>query len=165
MKETDMHESHPDRGAKLPDFLETYKHENPFVVPHNYFSELPDKVLDRIKEEKHASLFQRLKDIYRRWALSGILRPALAVASVLLIISVFLLWPNSTDQIAMSQLTQDEVRDYVINNIDEFEEEFFYIEEANDLDLLSESLEGDGLEELLDDLLDDIDEETIQNIL
>lgn len=165
MNETDMHESSSNQGAKLPNLLEAYQERNPFVVPHNYFKELPDKVLDRIKEEKPSSLLFRLNIVLQQWAQRAILRPALAVASVVVIISVFLLWPNSADQIAMPQLTQDEVMDYVISNIDEFEEEIFYIEEASDLDLLGESLEGDDLEELLDDLLDDIDEETIQNIL
>lgn len=164
MNETDRHESNPEQGAKLPDFLETYRQKNPFVVPHNYFNELPDKVLERVKEDNHKSGLYRHLSVIQNWRLREILRPALAVASIIVVIGVFLLWPNATDQ-TMSQLTHDEVTDYVINNIDEFEEEFFYIEEADDLDLLGESLEGDGLEELFHDLLDDIDEETIQNIL
>ncbi|MDH3650385.1 MAG: hypothetical protein OEQ53_11920 [Saprospiraceae bacterium] len=158
------HKSEKDRD-ELREFLKDLPRENPFVVPHNYFKDLPNAVLDRIREEdekrKSPSFWEQLES----WWMSKLVKPALALI-VFIAVGVYILWPTEYSvDLMTTELTEQEIRNYVIHNLDEFEEDFFYLSETEGLDILSESFGDEEVEILWEELIEDLDAETLQNIL
>jgi hypothetical protein len=146
-----------------------------FDVPPTYFRELPDRVLERVKKGEPAAASQspwwpRLAE-----ALSRLLQPryAAGLATVgALIISGLLIFdqtdspPSSANM--FSTLTPEEVNAYIQSNLEEFEEEMVIeaAEEYQELSLLpSTTLDEEDLEEYYEELLREMDEESIEELL
>ncbi len=153
---------------KLPDEVENRKGENPFIVPHNYFKNLPDEILGRIHSEEEE--VPKSVSWIQQWieAISTRIfpRPVMALAIVLLV-AIMVWWPRQKDEqiLALQHLEQEEIAAYIEANIDEFNEMDFYTDEAANADPMEESLQEDNLAPLVDDLLEDVDIETLENIL
>lgn len=131
-------------------------------VPDGYFEQLPRSVLERIADEDAASV-RRISPIWFR---------AAAAASVILLagVAVFLFRPAQPEYSPESvALTADEVHQYITLHIDDF-----------DLDLLLQfadngtghsgwfedtGLEDPEMKQYMDELLDDIDLETLEELL
>ncbi|MCB0684873.1 MAG: hypothetical protein KDC53_00060 [Saprospiraceae bacterium] len=153
---------------KLPDFLEDLRKENPFTTPHNYFDALPDQIMQRIHEENSRSLKNSWwEELLSRWNLMLNPSPAWALAMVLIMGTVF--WisnPNNHGtELLQDHFSANEIAEYVQNHIDEFEVSDFYAQDVDDIDILSETLRSDEIDPIFNDLMDDIDLETLQRIL
>ena len=156
-------------GAELPKFLEKLKEENPFIVPHNYFRELPDEILGQIKKEEMAasaklSWSARLKTYLQLLLLP---RPVLAIVTVALLIGGLFWWSQNQPEtlLATADFDQEEILSYIQQNLDEFNESDFYTDDAAAADLLQESFDDDDLIPLLEELIDEVDVETLEDIL
>lgn len=153
---------------KLPDFLEEMRGENPFKTPHNYFRGLPDQIMQRIQEEKSQtqpdSWWNSLANIVQK---ALIPKPVWALAMVLIVGGYF--WMNNANQLHIQDLESDftsgELAQYIQEHIDDFEVSDFYVHDFEDVDILGESMQDAEIEPLLDDLMEDIDLETLQRIL
>ncbi len=160
-----MQDHRPRNEEDTPDFLQGLKEENPFVVPHNYFKTLPDQVLDRLREGEESQVQQRVWPVLERWLIAlWSPRPALALATVLLAIGAFVFWPSGTEDAWMAaDFSSDEILQYVSQNLDDFEAIDLY--DGGELDLLGEIISADDVDPYLEDLLEDVDIETLQDIL
>ena len=110
----------------LPTFLKEMKKENPFQVPHNYFKQLPDRIMEEIiKEDQSKSSgqqawWQQVEEIFAKlWAP----KPILALASLLMLLGVWFFWPSQSQTDLFAEFSQDEIQQYVLENLDEFDEQ------------------------------------------
>ena len=155
---------------ELPPILKEMKGENPFGVPHNYFKGLPDEVLDQIRQEKqpHASnswitnLSKSLIAIFQP-------RAILAFASIGIVIAGMFWWAQSSSSsdtlFAAEDFDQQELATYILDHLDEFNESDFYTNEAASLDPMEETFDEQDLDPLLDELIDDFDTESLEDLL
>ena len=152
----------------LPSFLKEMKNESPFMVPEGYFEALSQSIMDEVASEKlvpgHTATAMR--SIQSTWM------KVLKYAAILVAFSgvTLFLWKNpqiesiSTDW--AEGVTNDEIQSYVLENLDQFEVVDFYDQDLDlDIDLLEGSFKEDELEEMLPEMLDDIDIETLENML
>lgn len=147
-----------------------------FEVPPSYFRDLPDQVLEKIRKQSRPvkstpPWWQAIGD-----ALSHLIQPRLAVglatAAVLIVGGLLILNPidgtSDTDHL-FSELTAEEVDTYIQSNLYEFQEEMV-IEAAGSVRELSllpaDALDGEDLgDEYYEELLRDLDEESIEELL
>lgn len=142
--------------------LSAMKNQDGFSVPHNYFKELPDRVLARIHEEE-----QKPSPVDAWWARLWQPRYALAFATVLILV-VAGIWITKSDTPTdpLASITGDEALQYVMANLHEFStedvlsvstgseweaEEFIRVSDEN-LDQLIDELLEEGEDLNLDDL-------------
>jgi len=152
----------------LPDFLKKLKEENPFMIPFNYFNELPHEIMGRIHEEAKSrrsepplqwvkEMLIRLSSSPLAWITSGIL--------ILLIAVPFIIrknMPPSDD----FDLEADEIALYIKANIDDFDEDLFYAVDLDQIELFPElEMEEGQLDQMMEDLIQYIDIETLAEIL
>ena len=124
MENTPQHTSIPDELKEIAPGLNDLPLEDGFRVPHNYFKELPDRVWNRLQVEQTApvSLWERLQDLI--WPQKGRFYPALAFASVLLLIVAGVLYTKpQVTQDPLASVTQDEALEYVLDNLQDFSSE------------------------------------------
>jgi hypothetical protein len=151
----------------LPSFLEELRKDNPFKTPHTYFRELPDEIMGRVGEVKRSGTETgRLKDWWEKWIIGARLQPAWVIAIVIVISGVFLLQIPQPDSIPVGgDLTSGEIAEYVQLHIDDFEESDFYQADAIEMDILGETFENGVIDPILEDIMDDLDLETLQRVL
>jgi len=153
--------------ALAPSFSKMKKEEG-FQVPENYFNNLPDQILGELdlnKEEvsvgEQSSWWTPIAE-----SLMVLFQPRMAIAFatlLLLVASVFYLKnQGSSEALPFVELTSKEAEIYVLENIDEFEDELLY-----DLVLQTESLttEDQELNNYLEEIIDEIDDETLEELL
>lgn len=150
---------------RLPDFLQEIKGDNPFRIPHNYFREFPEQIMEQIQKEKEArSQNAWWRFLVSRWDALSLPKPALALVMVLLISAIF--WFNNSQNLSLEEnFTSMEIAQYVQEHIDDFEVSDFYVQELEGIDILGEEWKADEMEPILDDLMEDMDLETLQRIL
>lgn len=151
----------------LPPFLEEIRKDNPFKTPHNYFRELPDEIMERVGElQRSGTKTTRSKDWWKSWIIGVRLQPAWAMAIIIVIAGVFLVQIMRPDSIPVGEdLTSGEIAEYVQLHIDDFEESDFYQEDAIEMDILGETFESGAIDPILEDIMDDLDLETLQRVL
>lgn len=152
----------------LPEFLKDLKKENPFQVPHNYFKHLPDQIMEEIKAKENSR--QAKQNVW--WHnLAGTItnfwapKPILALASLLLVLGLWFFWPSPGQSDFFAEFSQDDIQHYIIENLDEFDENYFYHVDPSTLSTIINGLDQEEMDDLMDQIIDDLDEETIQNIL
>ncbi len=158
-------EQHTGKG---PSILKKIGNKNPFEVPEGYFDTLADAILDQVDKEKDALPAEgEIRRLNRPWRKPLSYAAAIALT---LIVTFFLLQdrqlpePPNTDWV--SEVSLDEIESYVLENLYEFEEGDFLNEDLDlETDLLEGSFEEGELESLMPEILDDIDMETIENML
>ncbi len=149
MKDPDLHKD------DMPEGLKKLKGTNPFRVPEGYFQELEDNVLDRWGQEQQPLKNHGVGSMWYRWMAIG---GAVAAAALLL---VFFRGLESSDrpEAITWELTEQELLNYVTENISEFSEEDFYSLESLDFqeDLLLDvdDLDSDQFEFIYDQLAED----------
>lgn len=131
-------------------------------VPDGYFARLREDVMRRIAEEKTTPV-RKLPRVWYRLA---------AAASVILLASVafFLFRPGKpAPQEEQAAITAEELHEYIFGNIDDFELDILIRFAGNDT---GHSGWFDGanpddpeLQKYMDELLDDIDLETLEELL
>lgn len=140
-----------------------------FEAPPRYFKELPDQVMNRLREDRHAGQVNWISAL-----LEGLFRPRLAVAMIAaaFLITVAIYWlvpgPAGASRNSIASLTVEEVQAYVNANLDEFDTELV-IEMAtsqSDLGIFpSEEFNEENLDQYLDKFLQEVDEETLEEML
>jgi hypothetical protein len=153
---------------QIPEFLKDLKRENPFQVPPNYFKHLPDQIMEKIVAEErerkaeHPGWWRYLEGVLAHlWAP----KPILALASVLLVLGVWFFWLSSSQPEYFAEFTPDDIQHYVIEHLDEFDENYFHDVAPFTLSNIDNGWNPEEMDDLLDQIIDDLDEETIQNIL
>lgn len=152
----------------LAPFLSKLKEKKEgFEVPKDYFKTLPNQVFEKLGNEP-SPLYTPQKSSSGFWSnpFQLFFKPkyalALATISLLLIASIF--WfKNAPEPEQFADLTIEEIQNYVVNNIDEFEEDLFL--EGNLSFENLESKEGIKTDEMLDDLIKDLDIEDLEELL
>jgi hypothetical protein len=160
MKQDQNHE-------RLPDFLREMRRDNPFVTPHNYFKELPDQIMARIQSDKSRKQIPKWQQLLP--IIDWIFRPKPAWAMATVIVVAGLLYVNLPNPVADVSFNQEfsttDIAQYVQTHIDDFEESDFYRQGFEASDILGESLSTEDIDPIFNDLIDDLDLETLQRIL
>jgi len=153
-----------------PSFSKMKKEEG-FQVPENYFNNLPDQILEELDLNKEEVSVGEQSSWWTPIAESLMMlfqpRMAIAFATLLLLVASVFYFKNqdSNEALQFAELTSIEAETYVLENIDEFEDELLY-----DLVLQTESLtiedtENQELNNYLEEIIDEIDDETLEELL
>ena len=169
--------SHKEELEKISPLLAKLKKEDPGLkVPANYFHNMQVDVMQQLKEEIHQNAPAEPTSTTTGTPWYAIFfSPKLALAfSTLLVIGIAVYWfsqPGSqpkSEFIAMDDLSQEEILEYIEENISFFE--------AEDLAEVAPSpgnesaifqnveLDDEAVDEYLDKIIDDLDEESFENI-
>jgi hypothetical protein len=142
-----------------------------FQVPEVFFENFSNEVWQKIQQEqieaKHLgpSLSIRLE---RSLVALFLPKPALALASLAILLVVALFWTKSPGSVQdqLAQVDNASVKNYVLSNIDEFDEESI-LELAKEAqkkgDLLPELPETE-IQQYLDDSVNELDEELLEEV-
>lgn len=147
--------------------------EEGFSVPPRYFKELPGEVMDRLQRE--SASHRRSWQASWQHLLAWLFRPgvALALASLVLAIAagIYLLAPRpasgETVENLLASLTPEEVEAYVNANLETFDTELVVEMAAASPDisiLPGDELKGEELDQYLDKLLQEVDEQTLEEL-
>ncbi len=159
------------REPELPEQLKSKRTENPFVVPHNYFRELPDEIMRAVQEDQSAianrpGWAHYFSSWLRTWLTP---RPVMAMATLVLLLGGVFWWTANApddDLLTMEEFEQHEIMQYIEKHLDEFDEADFYTDDAAAMDHpLQELIEVDELQPYLDDIIEDVDIEALGDIL
>ncbi len=163
----------------LSPFLSGLKKQQNFQVPDQYFEQLPDDLMARIKRETaeeskpsaSISWFDQLVA-----ALSALMQPryALRLASVVVLILaglfIFRSMPDNEglEGSGLAALSEDEVHEYISQNIDDYEAEwipdFDTAESENGLSV-EEAAENAELDVYFDEIIDVLDDNDLEDLL
>lgn len=156
--------------ALAPSFSKMKK-EEAFRVPENYFNDLPNQILEELNlERKEVSVGTKTS----WWAsmmenISMLFQPRLAVGFatlLLLVASVFYFKIQGSDEaLPLAELTTMEAESYLLENIDEFEDELLYDLASQTEPLLIEESEDQELNHYLEEIIDEMDDETLEELL
>lgn len=163
-----------DELEKLALSLSKLKKEEVFEVPENYFSQLPDQILNeidfsktRVVTESISTSGNWLNQLTERLAI--FFQPKIVIGFAMMILlavaSLFILNNENTSGSQIADLTSDELENYIKANIDDFEEQEL-------LNVLG-NMEGDSwtgieiedLEGYLEEIIDDIDVSDLEDFL
>ncbi len=145
--------------------------KQPFDLPHNYFRELPEEVMARIRSEESPSgwwpeLSARIAALWR-------LRYAALLATVAVLAAVGFWQLNRPAESELraedifASITAEEADAYIRSNIDDFANELV-LEVSQTPSAKSpsaSSLEEHEIEEYLNDALEDLDPEELEDLL
>ncbi|MDX1477986.1 MAG: hypothetical protein R3301_09805 [Saprospiraceae bacterium] len=152
-----------------PDLAEVPRDE-PWQVPHNYFRELPDAVMHRIRDEAaRPGLVARFQQEVAGW-LASLRQPrvALVYASVLALVvaAVFIQPFAGPGDGLLADIPTDEALEYVLNNLDDYApSEIYALGDPGALNFADlQDLSDQELDEALDVILDDLDTESLEEI-
>ena len=155
--------------ALAPSFSKMEK-EEVFQVPENYFNDLPNQILEElnltkeeVKVEEKSSWWTALMD-----QVMILLQPRIAIglATFLLLGASFfyLQNQNSENVLPLAELTATEAESYILENIDEFEDELLY-EMALEIDRTPNDLESQELNNYLEEIIDEMDDDALEELL
>ena len=157
---------------EIPEIIKPLRKENPFVIPHNYFRELPDEVMRRIHEEDQRVAYAPKSWLERLNLWMGPLvstRPALALAMVVLTVGAFVWFgQDRSDEhaLAAGSFEQAELVAYIQEHLDEFDESDFYSDDAAGMDHpLRDDIDESELAPFLDDIIDEVDIGELEDLL
>lgn len=168
--------SHKEELEQLSPLLARLKKEDPGLkVPRNYFHNMQVEVLQQLKEEMGESPAHADSPAVRSPWYKIFYTPKFALAfSTLLVLGVAVFWftrpvqQSTTDVLAMDDLSQEEILYYIEENIGSFEtDELVEVASADDTgtDIFQEvELDDQAVDEYLDKIIDDLDEESFENI-
>ena len=160
----------------LSPFLSDLKKENPFKVPQQYFEQLPDELMNRVRKDRLRSsdktkvswLDQFLNELVRIF--SPRLVAGFATCVLLLAAGFFFLRQeqNPAEQEFLAGVSNEEIQQYLSDNIDDIDDEML-IEMSlshHNVDVLGPiDLKEEEMEEFIEDFMDDIDDETLEELL
>lgn len=155
-------------AGKEPSILKKIERKDPFKVPEGYFEDLSVAILDRVDTEKEKPIVGgRVRRLNVSWRKPMSYAAAIALT---LMVALFLLQDrhatNMPDEDWVHEISLEEIESYVLDNLDEFDEDDFLSEDLHlETDLLEGSFEKGELESIMPEMLDDIDMEIIKNML
>lgn len=150
------------------------KADNPFQVPTNYFQSLQDEVLrkvaqERVETKKEVPVSGWLDQLIEQlqWLLQPRYAMAMVTVAILIVAGIFFFQPSDDafSDMAMSELTEEDIADYIASNIEDFEVDLLVEAMGEEVDptlLPTPALEEEDLEEYLDDIIDEIDLEELE---
>ena len=161
-----MKEEIKEELQEIAPFLANLKKEDPFKTPKFYFERLEDSILEKVQPEKikmpvaskqvHSSLISQ----FGHWV-STLLQPrwamALALITILAAGSWFLKKQQNTETTqTLSEITTEDIHQYVNANIDDFDEELLVENTAFEADNAPKDalLEGEIFNDLNDEELE-----------
>lgn len=153
--------------------LRQEKREAGFTVPKHYFHNLQVEVLQQIRKETPDSDSLAPKPTKNSWA--WLLKPkfGLAAAALLTLLVTWFVFQQPQDTAPMADLqslTDEEVQQYIQANLDEFDEALLaqYALETTKSDwsfLSDETLDPETVDELYEELIDELDLSTLEELL
>lgn len=162
---------------ELSPFLAKLKEKQPSLeVPENYFQALPDQIWEQIKLMPQPEQAKSQLGWWNRLltGLQILLQPRVAIGLttfvVLLVAGIFILKPDSSSDSKglLAGLSGEEVTAYMSENLHEFDTDLL-IEAAStypDWSFLSGSeFNEEEIDQLLDEVLKDLDDETLEELL
>lgn len=155
---------------ELSPFLAKMKQKENYTVPANYFDNLADKVLNQVEPIQTTAKETVAK---RSWfddliiSIQALFQPtyALRLASVAILLAAGI-WFFQKDS-ATSDFPSDEaIAAYIVDNIDDFEEELL-AESWNEPegDLLFENIDDSALDQYMDSVIDEVNLEELEDLL
>jgi hypothetical protein len=148
-------------------------------APENYFQSLPDQVLEQLRMETKATPATVAKP-HTTWleeltnSIAWLIQPryAMALGAVLvLVVSGFLVWRNVNQQrptAELADITSEEALYYVRQNLEDFESHLLVekeLPENSDDFFNATELNDELIDEYLQDKLEDIDDQTLEQLL
>ncbi len=143
-----------------------------FEIPKDYFKSLPNMVMDKVKEKP--VIYQEPSS---NWVdeiitmLQGLFQPryAVAIASVAILLVAGIYFTADSENPApltalLSEVPDEALDNYISENIDDFDVALFE-EHIDDSENMSPTLNLDGDDELLEELLDDLSVEDLEDLL
>jgi hypothetical protein len=166
-----------DELEKLAPSLSKLKKEEVSDVPENYFSQLPDQILNQIDFSENKTVAETvstsrlsswLDQLTERLAI--FFHPKMAVGFAMMIMlgvaSVFTLNDRSESATRVADFTWNELENYVKVNIDDFEEqELLNILENEEVSWTGIEIEEEDLDEYLEEIIDDLDASDLEDFL
>ena len=162
-----------DQKEHLPEFLLKLQEEEPFQIPEGYFQQLRQDTWEQLQNQSSSLpgshvVVRDLKGGKLRSLGWGIA----AVAACLAILLMVYPW-NQTfieQTVVGADLTEEEILEYIEVNIDEFNESDLVEADLLQADLLIQNdlfldASEDAVDGILEELLDEVDVETIDNVL
>ncbi len=157
----------------IPDKLKHLKTSTGgFKVPEGFFENFSNEVWQKIQQAQveaepvSPSLSIRLEQWLGTWFLP---KPALALASLAILLIAALFWlknPTGSVQDQLAEVDSTSVKNYVLSNIDEFDEESILEsvkEVQSPVDMLPE-LPKTEIQQYLDDAVNELDEELLEEV-
>lgn len=157
--------------------LEDRKPEG-FRVPYNYFEQLPDQVMQRIRlESDHSRQIQPgIRQIWSQrmaavWAAIWQPRYAIGLAGVamVLVAGVWFYTHQASEPEQTASLTQEEIGQYVSDHLTEFDEEQLVEQSLITHEAASEGktlpLQEEEINQYLEQNLNDLDENELEKLL
>ncbi|MFT6321883.1 MAG: hypothetical protein ACJAT4_002813 [Granulosicoccus sp.] len=167
-----------DELEKLAPSLSKLKKEEVSDVPENYFSQLPEQILNQIDFSENKTIAETvsisrssswLDQLTERLAI--FFQPKMAVGFALMIMlgvaSVFTLNDRSRSDTRVADLTSNELENYVKANIDDFEVQELLNLLGNEEEVSWTEVEigEEYLEEYLEEIIDDLDASDLEDFL
>ena len=134
-----------------PELLE-YKKSVDYEVPEGYFDQLPEVVLSRVNTRKTS----RIRQLVVR---------TIAAAAAIALLVVFVKGPAANDQDALAGIGEDELLNYVSENLDAYSGTDIYALLGDETLFAMPEADTENSEEMLDAILDGLDEETLNTYL
>ncbi len=141
-------------------------------VPENYFEALPDQVWEQIKlmpqpERVQPGWWARLQA-----NVQVLLQPRIAVGLatfvVLIVAGIYFLKPTTSSDDPFARLTAEEVTAYMAQNAEEFEPSMLLeaMGNSSNMSILSGSeFNDEEIDQLLDDVVEQLDDESLEDLL
>ena len=138
-----------------------------FSVPPRYFRELETSVFDRVKPQPDAS--HSVWQVILHWIMVPP-RPVLAMATcMLLVVAIWQLMPLPTEESILTASSEEDLESYVSSNLEAFSPEMILdvTQQTDDFDweLSLEDFSEEDIDNLLDEFINDISEQTLEDIL
>lgn len=144
-----------------------------FSVPHNYFEQLSEDILEQVgtqpqvAQQGSPSWSERID----QW-LAILFQPQFALATVaILLVAGFILWNNSptTEGIEPTEialvddtLSDEEIQNYIVANIDDFDLEALA---SDELITFTDLNEEELYDDYIDELIEEMDETDLEDLL
>lgn len=158
--------------------LSKLKKEEVFDVPEDYFSQLPDQILNQIDFSKNKTIIETVSTpATSSWLdllterLAIFFQPKMVVGFAMMIIlgvvSFFILNDENESDPFVAELTSGELENYIEANIDDFEIQELLNVLGNEerLSLTEIEIEEEDLDGYLEEIIDDIDASDLEEFL
>lgn len=167
-----------DELEKLAPSLSKLKKEDVSGVPENYFSQLPEQILNQIDFSKNKTIAETvsisrssswLDQLTERLAI--FFQPNMAIGFAMMMMlgvaTVFTLNDRSGSDTTVADLTSNELENYVKANIDDFEVQELLNLLGNEEEVSWTEIEigEENLDEYLEEIIDDLDASDLEDFL
>lgn len=167
------HEIRKELEQIAPKLSELNEHNDGFKVPENYFGQMQEAVMERIKSDTNLEVIHPQPTGILKILQPRILLRVAGFALVIAMAAYFLLPGGNGDSSAyLAELSPEEASEYVQNNLDEFDlDDMLEVAQLDPTELFSsetlllEEVQEKDMEQYIDDIIDDFDLEELEELL